>query len=103
MRPKPRVPVIHDVRSAVREPFCSDAARTSSASCNNTNRTSSTVAEPVDGLVMFHWRRSWTTPRPMPATKATGRLTMAPSSAASSASSRSPGERTWVRVLVWLG
>ena len=64
---------------------------------------SSTVADPVDGLVMFHCSRSCTTPTPMPATKATGRLTMPPISAASSASSSSPGLRTSVSVLVWLG
>ncbi len=102
-RRTPRVPVIHDVRSAVREPFWSDTARANSANCNKTKRTSSTVADPVEGLVMFHWRRSWTTPRPIPAAKATGRLTMPPSSAASRARSKRPGERTWVKVLVWLG
>ncbi len=53
-RRKARVPVVHEVRSAVREPFCSDAARTSRASCSNTKRISSTVADPEDGLVMFH-------------------------------------------------
>ena len=39
----------------------------------------------------------------MPATKATGRLTIPPIKAASRARRKSPGERTWVRVLVWLG
>ena len=91
------------MRSAVREPFWSDAARTISASCSRMNSHSSTVAVPVEGLLKFHWRRSWTIPTPMPAAKATGRLTMAPSSAASRASRSRSGLSTSVRVLVWLG
>ena len=64
---------------------------------------SSTVAVPVDGFVMFHCRTSWMTPTPIPATKATGRLTMAPMSAATSASKRRSGLSTCVSALVWLG
>ena len=43
------------------------------------------------------------TPTPMPATKATVRLTMAPTSAAVRANRRRSGLSGWVRTLVWPG
>ena len=61
------------------------------------------MAGPVEGLVMFHCNRSSTTPTPMPAMKATGRLTIPPISAARRARRSRSGLRTSVNALVWPG
>ncbi len=52
---------------------------------------------------MFHCNRSSTTPTPMPAMKATGRLTIPPISAARRARRSRSGLRTSVNALVWPG
>ena len=51
---KAAVPMAHDDRSPTRAPFCREAARTRRATWSRTKRMSSTVAGPLEGLVMFH-------------------------------------------------
>ena len=66
--------------------------RTSRTRITRANRTRSTWAV----LDRFHTRISWITPTPMAATKATVRLTMAPTMAAVRASNSSSGLSTSV-------